>query len=43
MFGIPLPLIYGEGSEHAFKRLKKEIQNSLAGEHTIIALSLAIA
>jgi hypothetical protein len=35
MFGIHLPLIYGEGKEHAFKRLKKEIQNSLPGEHTI--------
>jgi hypothetical protein len=33
IFGIYLPLIYGEGSEHAFKRLKKEIQNSLIGEH----------
>ncbi|KAH9203227.1 hypothetical protein DL95DRAFT_350087 [Leptodontidium sp. 2 PMI_412] len=29
MFGIYLPLIYGEGREHAFKRLRKEIQNSL--------------
>ncbi|KAH9204400.1 hypothetical protein DL95DRAFT_471524, partial [Leptodontidium sp. 2 PMI_412] len=29
MFGIHLPLIYGEGREHAFKRLRKEIQNSL--------------
>jgi Heterokaryon incompatibility protein (HET) len=35
LFGIHLPLIYGEGEEHAFKRLKKEIQNSLPGEHTI--------
>jgi hypothetical protein len=35
MFGIHLPLIYGEGKGHAFKRLKKEIQNSLLGEHTI--------
>jgi hypothetical protein len=35
MFGIHLPLIYGEGREHAFKRLRKEIQNSLTGEHTI--------
>lgn len=34
MFGIHLPLIYGEGREHAFRRLKKEIQNSLTGEHT---------
>ncbi|PVH69914.1 HET-domain-containing protein [Cadophora sp. DSE1049] len=30
MFGIYLPLIYGEGREHAFKRLRKEIQNSRA-------------
>ncbi|KAH8653982.1 hypothetical protein BGZ60DRAFT_473175 [Tricladium varicosporioides] len=29
MFGIYLPLIYGEGREHAFKRLRKEIRNSL--------------
>lgn len=35
MFSIHLPLIYGEGREHAFKRLRKEIQNSLTGEHTI--------
>jgi len=35
MFGIHLPPIYGEGREHAFKRLRKEIQNSLTGEHTI--------
>ena len=28
MFGIYLPLIYGEGREHAFQRLKKEIDNS---------------
>ena len=35
MFGIYLPLIYGEGREHAFKRLKKEIQNSLTGKYII--------
>lgn len=35
MFGIYLPLIYGEGREHAFKRLRKEIHNSLTGKHTI--------
>ncbi|KAH7418866.1 NACHT domain-containing protein [Cadophora sp. MPI-SDFR-AT-0126] len=29
MFGIHLLPIYGEGKEHAFRRLKKEIQNSL--------------
>ncbi|KAG4427310.1 hypothetical protein IFR05_017207 [Cadophora sp. M221] len=29
VFGIHLPLIYGEGKEHAFKRLKTEIQNLL--------------
>jgi NACHT domain len=29
-----LPLIYGEGREHAFKRLRKEIQNSLTGKST---------
>ncbi|PMD55345.1 beta transducin-like protein HET-D2Y [Hyaloscypha bicolor E] len=28
LFGIHLPLIYGEGKEHAFRRLRKEIQNS---------------
>jgi hypothetical protein len=42
MFGIHLPLIYGEGREHAFKRLKQEIQNSLKGTHTIQTLLLAI-
>jgi len=35
MFGIHLPLIYGEGKEHTFRRLKKEIQNSLIGKHKI--------
>ena len=35
MFGIHLPLIYGEGREHAFKRLRKEIHNSVTGKHTI--------
>jgi hypothetical protein len=33
MFGIHLPPIYGEGKEHAFRRLKKEIQESLTGKH----------
>ncbi|KAH7363970.1 hypothetical protein BKA65DRAFT_572009 [Rhexocercosporidium sp. MPI-PUGE-AT-0058] len=28
LFGIHLPLIYREGKEHAFRRLKKEIQTS---------------
>ena len=35
MLDVYMPLIYGEGREHALKRLRKEIQNSLAGEHTI--------
>jgi hypothetical protein len=35
MFSIHLPLIYGEGSENALKRLKKKIQKSLTGEQTI--------
>ena len=35
IFGTYLPLIYGEGTEHASKRLRKEIRNSLTGEHTI--------
>ena len=34
LFGIHLPLIYGEGKKHAFRRLTKEIQNSPTGEHT---------
>ena len=33
IFGIHLPLIYGEGREHAFKRLMKEIHNPLIGKH----------
>jgi Heterokaryon incompatibility protein (HET) len=32
IFSIHLPLIYGEGREHAFKRLMKEIHNSLIGK-----------
>jgi len=35
IFGIHLPLIYGERKEHAFRRLKKEIQTSLTGKHKI--------
>jgi hypothetical protein len=35
IFGIYLPIIYGEGTEHASKRLRKEIQNSLTGEYMI--------
>jgi hypothetical protein len=35
IFGIHLPLIYGEGEAHAFKRLKKEIEPSLPGKQTI--------
>jgi hypothetical protein len=35
IFGIHLLPIYGEGKEHAFRRLKEEIQKSLTGEHTI--------
>ena len=35
MFGIYLPLIYGEGKENAFIRLKKKIQKSLTGEYPI--------
>lgn len=35
IFGIHLPLIYSEGKEHAFKRLKIEIQNSLTGEYML--------
>lgn len=35
MFGIYLPPIYGEGREHAFKWLKKEIQISLTGNYMI--------
>jgi hypothetical protein len=42
MFGIYLPLIYGEGKENAFRRLKKRIQKTLTGEHPTNALSLAI-
>jgi hypothetical protein len=29
IFGVFMPLIYGEGEKHAFKRLKEEIQKSL--------------
>lgn len=35
IFGVHLPLIYGEGKEHAFKRLKTEIQNLLTGEYML--------
>jgi hypothetical protein len=28
IFGVFLPLIYGEGEEHAFRRLRKEIQEA---------------
>ncbi|KIM97110.1 hypothetical protein OIDMADRAFT_130237 [Oidiodendron maius Zn] len=32
IFGVFLPLIYGEGEEHAFRRLEKEIQEHFARE-----------
>lgn len=34
IFGVFLPLIYGEGEEHAFRRLRKEIREHLAGPVT---------
>ncbi|KAH7408976.1 hypothetical protein BKA64DRAFT_571160, partial [Cadophora sp. MPI-SDFR-AT-0126] len=33
IFSIHLPLIYSEKKEHAFRQLKKEIQNSLTGKY----------
>ncbi|PQE04625.1 hypothetical protein CJF30_00004429 [Rutstroemia sp. NJR-2017a BBW] len=33
IFGVFVPLIYGEGREHAIARLKKEVYNSLSDLH----------
>jgi hypothetical protein len=35
IFDVYMPLIYCEGREHAFKRLRKEIQDSLTGKYNI--------
>jgi hypothetical protein len=35
IFSIYLPLIYGEGKEYVFKRLKMEIQNLLISEYIL--------
>lgn len=43
MFGVHLPLIYGEGRVHAFKRLMKEIHSSPIGKYYQVHLSLTIA
>ena len=34
VFGISLPLIYGEGRDHAFRRLEEEIHKLYKGEQT---------
>jgi hypothetical protein len=39
IFGIYLPLIYGEGKEHAFRRLQDEIDKSSNGKLSTISLS----
>jgi hypothetical protein len=36
IFNVNMPLIYGEGKKNAFRRLKKEIQTSVTGKHSII-------
>ncbi len=33
LFGVFLPLIYGEGRENAFRRLREEANRSLAGQY----------
>jgi hypothetical protein len=37
IFDIFMPLIYGEGEEHAFKRLKKKIDKPPKGKHRVPA------
>jgi hypothetical protein len=34
IFGVFMPLIYGEGEEHAFTRLREEIQKRLGQSNT---------
>jgi hypothetical protein len=41
IFGIHMPLIYGEGTENAFRRLLQEIKNASAG--TFLCPSLAVS
>lgn len=40
IFGIYMPLIYGEGRDHAFKRLREEIEKLLKGKlfHMLLAV-----
>jgi hypothetical protein len=33
LFNVYMPLIYGEGRENAFKRLREEIDKPLQGKH----------
>jgi hypothetical protein len=35
IFNIQMPVLYGEGRENAFKRLREEINKPLKGKHTI--------
>jgi Tol biopolymer transport system component len=37
IFGVFMPLIYGEGEEHAFQRLRREVQNGLGQSSTVQA------
>ena len=37
IFGVFLPLIYGEGEEHAFRRLRKEIQGQVESLDSLAA------
>jgi hypothetical protein len=42
IFGIYMPLIYGEGREHALKRLLKEIENAANDKSTVPDLNTAV-
>jgi hypothetical protein len=36
IFDIQIPLLYGEGRERAFKRLREEINKPLNGKHATL-------
>jgi hypothetical protein len=36
IFDVYMPLIYGEGRENAFKRLREEINKPFKGKHIIL-------
>ncbi|KXJ85417.1 P-loop containing nucleoside triphosphate hydrolase protein, partial [Microdochium bolleyi] len=43
LFGVHMPLIYGEGRENAQKRLREEVQKSVKGAHHNFLISFSLS